>query len=319
MSGNIYLFIGEEYYLIRSRINKIIKDSNAGEYNATKYDLEEVNVSEAIQDAQTLPFMSDSKVVVIKNPIFLTSQKGDVSQNVNSFIKYLLNPAPTCTLIIDAFNLKLDERKDVVKKLKKVAIFKECKAMTNVEFKGWLRRKLEINGIKISNEAIDAFYERAGNNLENAENEADKLISYVDLTKEVTTEDVLKLVIKEMDTNVFSLSNAIIAKDKEKSLNVYNDLLLSGQDPVTLLSLSSRALRESYLVQLLLQENYSQGEIAREMRVSNGKAYYLMKNAKSLVKENVEYFIHRFAELDYKIKRGMIDSKTGFEFLLFEI
>ncbi len=319
MAANIYLFIGEEYYLIRTRINKIIKDSNADEFNVTKYDLEEVNVSEAIQDAQTTPFMSENKVVIIKNPIFLTSSKPDVSQNVSAFVKYLLNPSPTCTLIIDAFNLKLDERKDVVKKLNKVAIFKECKAMTPVEFKGWLRRKLEINGISIGTDAIEAFYERAGNNLANADNEADKLISYVTLKKEVTVSDVLSLVIKEMDTNVFSLSNAIIAKDKEKALNVYNDLLLAGEDPVGLLSLSSRALRESYLVQLLLQEKYSQSDIAREMRVSPGKAYYLVKNAKSIVKENVEYFIHRFAELDYKIKRGLIDSKTGFEFLLFEI
>lgn len=319
MAENIYLFIGEEYYLIQTRINKIIKDSGADEYNVTKYDLEEVNVSEAIQDAQTTPFISENKVVIIKNPIFLTSSKPDISQNVNAFIKYLLNPSPTCTLIIDAFNLKLDERKDVVKKLLKIANIKECKAMTAVEFKGWLRRKLEINGINIDNEAIEAFYNRAGNNLANADNEADKLISYVALKKIVTVEDVLNLVTKEMDNNVFSLSNAIIEKDKQKALNVYNDLLLAGEDPVTLLSLSGRALRETYLVKLLLQDNYSQFEIAKEMKVSTGKAYYLIKNAKSIVKENVEYFIHRFAELDYKIKTGLIDSKTGFEFLLFEI
>lgn len=319
MAENIYLFIGEEYYLIQTRINKIIKDSGADEYNVTKYDLEEVNVSEAIQDAQTTPFISENKVVIIKNPIFLTSSKPDISQNVTAFIKYLLNPSPTCTLIIDAFNLKLDERKDVVKKLLKVANIKECKPMTAVEFKGWLRRKLEINGINIDNEAIETFYNRAGNNLANADNEADKLISYVALKKIVTVEDVLNLVTKEMDNNVFSLSNAIIEKDKQKALNVYNDLLLAGEDPVTLLSLSGRALRETYLVKLLLQDNYSQFEIAKEMKVSTGKAYYLIKNAKSIVKENVEYFIHRFAELDYKIKTGLIDSKTGFEFLLFEI
>jgi DNA polymerase-3 subunit delta len=191
--------------------------------------------------------------------------------------------------------------------------------MTSIEYKGWIRRKFEINGISIGNEAIETFYQRAGNNLENADNETNKLISYASSTKEVSVDDVLNLVIKEMDTNVFSLSNAIIAKDKEKALNVYNNLLLAGEDPVGLLSLSSRALRESYLVQLLLQKKYSQSDIAREMRVSNGKAYYLIKNAKSIVKENVEYFIHRFAELDYKIKKGLIDSKTGLEFLLFEI
>ena len=319
MADNIYLFVGEEYYLIRLRINKIIKDSNADEYNVTRYDLEEVNVSEAIQDAQTTPFISENKVVIIKNPTFLTATKPNIYQNVSAFIKYLLNPSPSCTLIIDAYNLKLDERKDVVKKLHKIAILKECNFMTSIEYKGWIRRKFEINGISIGNEEIETFYQRAGNNLENADNETNKLISYASSTKEVSVDDVLNLVIKEMDTNVFSLSNAIIAKDKEKALNVYNNLLLAGEDPVGLLSLSSRALRESYLVQLLLQKKYSQSDIAREMRVSNGKAYYLIKNAKSIVKENVEYFIHRFAELDYKIKKGLIDSKTGLEFLLFEI
>ena len=68
--SNVCLFLGEEKYIINSKINRIIKETKADEFNITSYDCEETNVSNAIQDALTPPFMSDTKVVLIKRPLF---------------------------------------------------------------------------------------------------------------------------------------------------------------------------------------------------------------------------------------------------------
>ena len=59
--SNVCLFLGEEKYIINSKINRIIKETKADEFNITSYDCEETNVSNAIQDALTPPFMSDTK------------------------------------------------------------------------------------------------------------------------------------------------------------------------------------------------------------------------------------------------------------------
>ena len=86
-SDNIYavkthLFLGEEKYIINSKINRIIKETKADEFNITSYDCEETNVSNAIQDALTPPFMSDTKVVLIKRPLFLTNEKSPISHDL---------------------------------------------------------------------------------------------------------------------------------------------------------------------------------------------------------------------------------------------
>ena len=122
--ANIYLFTGSEAYLINNRIKRIVNETKADEFNISIYDDEEVGIKEAIRDAATPPFMAEKKVIIIKNPLFLTNERNlDPFEN-ESLLSYLNNPAPSTVLIINANNLRLDERKAVVKKLKKPLMFK---------------------------------------------------------------------------------------------------------------------------------------------------------------------------------------------------
>ena len=68
---NIQLYIGEEPYGIKIRINRNIENSGVDEFNITTYDLEVDSLDSAIEDAMTIPFMSEEKIVILKNPIFL--------------------------------------------------------------------------------------------------------------------------------------------------------------------------------------------------------------------------------------------------------
>ena len=89
MANNVYLFIGDEPLLITSKIERIIKNSRADEFNIVKYDGDETSISAIIQDALTPPFMANVKVIVIKNPIFLTNEKSQINHEVKDLIKYL--------------------------------------------------------------------------------------------------------------------------------------------------------------------------------------------------------------------------------------
>lgn len=317
--NNIYLFLGQERLIIKNKIDRIINEVKADEYNITSYDLEEVNVAEAIKDAMTFPFISNKKVVIMNNPTFLTSSKTDIDHNINFFCDYVNNPNESTVLIINALDLKLDERKEAVKILLKKATTNKTNDLTDIELSGWLKRQFAIEKIDIKDDAIKLFFNITGNNLSNAKNEVDKLICYIGPGGVVTSADVNDVVVKEIENDIFALSNAIMSKDKDKIINVYHELLLSGNDPVTLFGLSSKAIKDSYLVRLMLDKKYNQSDVAKAMNVSNGRAFYLVKNAKSIDLEKTKKFICKFGDLDYKIKSGQIDAKTGFEFLLFEI
>ena len=73
----LYLLYGTEAF-----INETIKlittealEEEDREFNVVTYDLEEAYLEDVVEDARTLPFFGERKVLLIKSPLFLTSQK----------------------------------------------------------------------------------------------------------------------------------------------------------------------------------------------------------------------------------------------------
>jgi len=67
--------------------------------------------------------------------------------------------------------------------------------------------------------------------------------------------------------DVFSLTNELFGKNYLKLRVVYNSLVLKKEEPIFLLSLISGQLRIYYKVKVLLNEHYSQKDIAKELGV----------------------------------------------------
>ena len=313
---NVYLYKGTEPFLINTKIDMLVKESKANEFNISTYDCNEVDLSLAIQDAASLPFLSDSKVVIIKNPTFLTNDK---SHNVSSLIKYIDNPMERTYLIINACGIKINEKLEIVKLLNKKAVVNETKEIEEVEFKGWIKRQCDISDVRVEEEAIKSFYIGVGKDLVNAKNELDKMISYVGYNGLITKEIVNSLTSRGIQNNVFELSSAILTGNKNLIYKTYQKLVTNGVDIYTLINLTTKLMKDNLTVNLLLEEGLKQGEIAAQMGISPNRAYYLIKDAKKLDLENIKSYIVKLAELDYKIKSGHIEPKKGFEVFLFSL
>lgn len=317
--SNIYLFLGEEKYIISSKINRVISEAKTDEFNTTSYDCEEVNVSNAIQDALTPPFMSKSKVVVIKRPLFLTTEKCSINHDLKIFENYLKDSMDSTCLIIDASLLKLNEKSEIVKLLRKKATVNETKSIGDIEFNGWLKRQCDLEGVEIRDDAIKLFANLVGRDLINAKTEVDKLINYVGKGATITANDVKLVCTREIQNDIFALSNSILEGDKQKTINIYLDLITLDNDVNRLINLVSKSIRESLLVNAMLQEGAKQSDVATRMKTSPNRAYYLVKNARGISVSKAKDYLVQLADLDYKIKSGQCDAKTGFEFFLFSL
>jgi len=315
--GSIYFYYGEESLIIKNKIDRLIKDTRVDEYNISTYDLDEVSIIKALQDAITMPFMSDKKVIVCKNPRFLTSEASLNDKEMEVFNAYIASPMESTYFIIDANNLKLDERKEIVKRIKKLPNAIETKELDEVETTGWIRRQCAINSVDIMGDAIKTFTSLVGKNLINSKNEIDKLISYVGPNGVITSDIVHKVVVKEIQNDVFSLSNAVVDQNKPKIISLYRELINSGTDVYYLFSLVSKSMRDIYLVNTMLLEGYKQADIAKALKVSPGRAYYMVRNARNLDKQKVSEYIQKLGNLDYNMKSGKVDIKVGFELFLF--
>jgi len=123
---NCYIFCGPDEKLIVDYV-KFITDNvvskNFIDLNYSKFDGSKTDF-ETISDAcETMPFMSDKKVVVVYRASFLddsssNKNSGDLkSKNFVLLNEYLNNPAPDCILII--YYTFLSDREKPSSKIKK--------------------------------------------------------------------------------------------------------------------------------------------------------------------------------------------------------
>jgi DNA polymerase-3 subunit delta len=66
-----------------------------------------------------------------------------------------------------------------------------------------------------------------------------------------------------------------------------------------------------------LKAGYKQHDIAQFYNVSDGRAYYMVKDAKMFDETDLVNYVKKMADLDYHIKSGQIEKKIGLERLLY--
>ena len=312
MGNNIYFYKGDEKYLTNSKIQRLIKESKADELNITSYDCSEVNVEKAIFDALTPAFLGDKKVVIIRNPMFIETEKASNMHNIKLLIKYLESPMEDTYLIINGSGLKVNEKLEVVKVLNKYAHIINTNGISEVEFSGWLQRECELQGVRIEKNAISLFYKSSGNDLELTQNEIDKVINYVGRNGLITEAITKELISKNSQNDIYALTNALCEQDKKKAFEVYLELTRYEKDVTVLINLITKTLKDNLIVKLLVEEGYEQAAVASKMKVSPNRAYYMIKNANLFSTEVIKKYIKAIALLDYKIKSGKIYKRIGF-------
>ena len=319
MASTIYFYKGDEKYLTNAKIDRIIKDSKADELNITSYDCSEVNVEKAVFDALTPPFLGDKKVVIIKNPLFLESEKAGSGQNLQLLKTYLQSPMDDTLLIINASGIKVNDKLEITKAIEKASTIYTTNGISEVEFTGWIKRECEVEKVGIDQRAVSLYYKACGNDLEMAKNEIDKAINYVGKNGQITEQVARTLIGQNGLTDVFALTNAIIEQNKEKAYSVYLELTRYEKDVSALIGLITKTLKDNLLVKLYVEEGLDQNQVASIMKVSPNRAYYMIKNANEFQMEVIKLYISRLANLDYKIKSGQVDKKVGFEEFLLNI
>ena len=71
--------------------------------------------------------------------------------------------------------------------------------------------------------------------------------------------------------------------------------------------------QEIYNVNILIKSGFNQAQLAETLNISSGRAYYMIKNAKSYSMSAIKKHLDLLNELDYKIKTGQIDQNLGLE------
>lgn len=315
---NLYLFTGTAEIFIQNRISRIISSYDKQQVSIIKYDMEQTSFSRVLEDACTLPFLEDLKIIILRNPTFLTT-KGDLANDAKNFIKYLKNPVETSIIIINATNITPNPANEVYKVLKNYAMIIDYSDSEEIEIKGWISRTCAARNIEIKDSAINLFLEYINSDQVRMVNELDKIMNYVNDGGIIDEQVVKLLVTKDLSKEIFNLIKAIISKDLIKTNKIYQTLAIQTKDIGGVIAMISNSFKDLLTTAKLLKAGYSQHDISRFYNVSSSRAYYIVKDAKNFRIEDLENYIIKMADLDYKIKSGKIDKNIGIELILLQL
>lgn len=313
----IYLLIGTENYLINQEINKIKTENNIDSINTIEYDLETTNLNEIIDDAQTLSLFSDKKLIIVNNAYpFTSSNKKNVPiQNLDTLDTYLDNPNPNTIIIFLPNAPKLDERKKIVKKLRKTSQIKEFSEPNNLSS----IVKSMFENYQISTTSINTLIERVGNNLFHLHNEIEKIKTYKGKDLNITTQNIIDLTTQNIDLDIFGFIDHIIKKEKKEAITIYHEMLKMNEEPIKIIIMLANQFRLMYQAKELYKKGHTESDTASILNVHPYRVKLAITNARNYSSDILLKFLNELATIDYQIKNGTLDKNLALELFILKL
>lgn len=320
---NILLY-GNERYLLNQKLKSLL-DEELGSFdlmNLAYYDalVQPFSMHRILEDADTLPFFAERKVIVIKNANFLTKGHSLDKHELVELMNYLSHDNQSSVLIFMHDNDNLDTSKPLVKLLMKTAEIIRVKKLEAYEFRKVVMDLLKSRKIQIDTAAFETLIVRLDENLSSAHQEIQKLELF---QQKLTVEDIEALVSRPLDNEVFHLVNAILEHDMKRAFSIWNDMMVLNMEPLSFVGLIASQLRLMYQVSALQSEGYHREEMINLLSVSSpninvSRVNRLLQLAKNSSPKRILEILNHLALLDQKSKMGLVDKKFGFELFLIE-
>ena len=306
---NIYLLYGQNKSIIKEEINKIIEKINSKDI--IKYSLDNTLIKDIIEDANTISMFSNKKIIIVNDSSFFGANKKIEDQELLE--KYLNNYNNNTYIIFVANIEKIDTRKKITKLIEKNGSIIECQNNESYA-KDFINNYLKKNKYKIQD--TNYFLNIVGNNLENIKNELEKLIMYKINDKIINNDDIDKICIKNIEEEIFELTDAIIANNKQKSINLLNEFLNKNYEEIAIIALLASQFRFLYQVKRLENKNKNYTEIAKILEVNPYRVKFTQKKLYNYREKDITERIKQLAKMDHDIKLGLIDKKLALELFI---
>lgn len=311
-----YFFPGEEEYLKGLAINKLavafIGQSQLGS------GLESISATEQdgidiVQRTQSLGMFSDKRVILVKEIEALSVKSRKM------ILEYVESPSPDVCMILCAFNL--DKKTAFYKGLAETIptiIFNPLKEAETVK---WIVTIARNKGLEISPVEAQLLIDISGNNLGVLEKEIEKLDLYIsnENRRRITQEDIKSLAGTSFEVESYELANSICSMDLRRSLDFYEKLLSSGEDPIRLVGAIYYQLEKLWKVALLANRGVSPREIGYKIQ---SHEYYVNQMIPISKKRNNDQYLGAMKEIyqtELNLKSGQGEPKTSVQQLIYKL
>ena len=309
MKSNLYLIVGEDEKIIDFSLHEIINNIEYDDNNKITYDMNINNFMDVIEEASMVSLFSPIKIIIVNN---FDLEK--INENeINYLEKYIKNGNKDVYIILLAN--KVDARKKNYKLFKENFKIIETNKIDNNNILDYIAEKIKERKFKIDKINIEYFLSKVGNDINNINNELEKLFIYKEDTKIINRKDIDLLVFDNIDNVIYEFTNAILDEDYEKIKVMYDKFKIDNISLDYLISTVASSFRNALVIKLLSNKNMSYLDIGK---IIGKKEYFVKKMLERLYKYSINdlsNYINKLAIIDREFKSGK-DNIGKFELFL---
>lgn len=326
---NVYLFYGEEVYLINDALEKLkrkLVDPSLEQLNYTILDAKEISVEKIVDTCETLPFMSEKKLVYIKGLDIFKGKSKNFSEEDQKYIVDYIKKIPESATVVFYDVSSIDTRRKIVKEIKKHGDVVEFTKLNDNEFNKWIKKifksyekSIEVKELSILKNNLDYLGKNASRNLLDVENEVKKIISFMGEEEKLEQDHIEKILSSSFQNNIFKLIDSVEKRNPSESIKRLNHILGQGEPILKVLTTLGNQMKNILSVKLLLDEGYTSKNIASKLSLHPFVVSKCAAQSKRFSIEELRGILNTFLDVDIMIKTSKMDEKMAMEMLVMEI
>lgn len=308
--NHIYLLYGAEAYL-RKQYRDRLKEAIIGDdtMNYHYYEGKDIPVGEVIDQAETLPFFAERRLIVIEN-------SGLFKSGGEQLAEYLPTLPPT------AYFLFVETEVDKRSKLYKTVSSKGCGVEFGIQeeatLKKWILGMMKKENKKISESALNFLLEKTGTDMENIRKETEKLFCYCMDKEAITEADIEEICTQRIGNHIFDMVSAIADKKQRHALELYYELLAQREPPMRILFLIARQFNLLLQVKELKGKGYQNKAIGEKVGLPGFIAGKYVTQASRFKTREIRDALEACVAAEEAIKTGRMNDNISVEMLIIQ-
>lgn len=305
----VYLLFGEENYLKKQYKDRLTKAviSEEDTMNYAYYEGKGIDVREIIDLAETMPFFSERRLIVIENSGFFKNATPELAEYMKDI------PETTYFIFVET---ELDKRSKLFKAVKDKGRIVELARQDEKTLVRWIYGNVKKEGKQITESSIHYLLSKCGTDMENLQKEMEKLFCYT-LDKEVIQiEDIDAICTTQITNEIFDMVNAVAEKKQKRALDRYYDLLALKEPAMRILYLLSRQFRLLMEVKEMTGQGYDKKSIASKAGLHPFAVGKYIEQSRRFSKKELRNILEDSVDIEERVKTGRLQDVLAVELFI---
>jgi DNA polymerase-3 subunit delta len=304
----VHVLTGTERFLLERAV-KLLHRAVTGDgppgFNHDVFHGKGLDAKQVVRAANTVPMLATARFVLVRDLDEMDAEQLDV------LAAYIERPSPTTCLVLLAD--KLDGRTRLAKAARKHGVLTEANELRGTAVRDFAIREARERGHSLAPEAADALVDAIGSDLAVLDDALERLSLYVGAAQPITLGAVEACVTRVRVDTIWSLVDAVTARDARTALRSARSMLEDRESPVRILNMVSRQLRIVARMREALARGLRGPDAAKAAGAPPFKARDLEQNARRFDDAALAAAFRILADADLALKGSRVPPEISVE------